>query len=168
MDEVKSAPLKAEPNFFKPASPEARAVLEDVVNEGYAWFVGMVSERRDIDLARAREIADGRIYTGSQALEKGLIDAVGGEKQAVAWLESERQVAKDLPIRDWQVEKPINDLSFSGAIVRNFMGFVAATILSDLGGTLNGYRDGVAVDGLLSVWQARPQIKDNLPEGASR
>ncbi len=168
MDEVKSAPLKAAPNFYKPASPEARAVLEDVVRDSYDWFVGMVSDRRHMEMVEARRLADGRIYTGAQALQNGLIDAVGGEKIAIDWLETEKQVKKDLPIRDWKTKNTIDDLSFSQAIVQNFIRMAGREILTGLGRDLLVLPDAVALDGLLSVWQARPSSENDLAEGASR
>lgn len=168
MDEVKSAPLKAAPSFYKPASPEARAVLEDVVRDSYDWFVGMVSDRRRMALDEARRLADGRIYTGAQALKNGLVDAVGGEKTAINWLETEKQVEKDLPIRDWKPKNPIDDLSFSQAIVQNFVRMAGREILSGVGSGSYLLPDAVALDGLLSVWQARPSSDNDIAEGASR
>lgn len=168
MDSVKSAPLKAEPNFYKPASPEARGVLEDVVRDGYDWFVDMVSDRRGMELAKARGLADGRIYTGAQALKLGLIDAVGGEKTAVEWLETEKAVEKDLPIRDWTLDNQVNDLSFAEAMVQSFIRMVGGQILASAGGEIRLLPDAVALDGLLSVWQVHPSTKNELAEGASR
>ncbi len=51
-------------------------------------------------------MSDGRVFTGSQALGLKLIDEVGNKKQAIAWLEREKGVPKDLPVRDW---KPSGD-----------------------------------------------------------
>ena len=168
MDSVKSAPLKAEPNFYTPTSPDARRVLEDVVGDSYDWFVGMVSERRKLTLAEARRLGDGRIYTGAQAHKNGLVDAIGGEKVAVAWLETEHKITEDLPLRDWKPEKPINDLSFSSAVVRNLIAVIGETVLSGISGGLGYHRDAVALDGLLSVWQAHAPDKENLAEGAAQ
>ncbi|HMH95767.1 MAG TPA: S49 family peptidase, partial [Bradyrhizobium sp.] len=46
IEEVKSSPLKAAPNGFEPTSPEARAALDALVKDSYAWFRGLVKERR--------------------------------------------------------------------------------------------------------------------------
>ena len=52
VEEIKSAPLKAEPSPFHPASPEAKAVIAGIVDDTYDWFVDIVAKRRN--LARAR------------------------------------------------------------------------------------------------------------------
>ena len=86
VEEVKSSPLKAAPNGFEPTSPEARAALDALVKDSYAWFRGLVKERRGMDDALLEKVADGRVFTGRQAVELKLIDQLGDEKAAVAWL----------------------------------------------------------------------------------
>ncbi len=49
VEEIKSSPLKAAPNGFEPTSPEARAAIEAIVTDSYAWFRGMVKARRQLD-----------------------------------------------------------------------------------------------------------------------
>ena len=86
VEEVKSSPLKAAPNGFEPTSPEARAALDALVKDSYAWFRGLVKERRGMDDALLEKVADGRVFTGRQAVELKLVDQLGDEKAAVAWL----------------------------------------------------------------------------------
>lgn len=125
-EDVKSTPMKAEPNPFKPTSPEARAMLDKVVKDTYAWFVGLVAERRGLALDKAFELADGRVVTGRQAVDLKLIDEVGEESVAVAWLES-KGVAKGLKIRDWKPEKTLGDWGVAESIARAVVrGTVAA------------------------------------------
>lgn len=146
LDEVKSTPLKAEPTPFKPASPEARAMLDRVVKDTYAWFVGLVAERRGLTREKALELADGRVVTGAQALEAKLVDEIGEESVAVAWLRS-KGVEADLKVRDWKPEKKIGDWpiaeSFAEALVR---GTVSALGLEPRVDALR------SLDGLQSVW----------------
>ena len=80
VEEVKSSPLKAAPNGFEPTSPEARAALDALVKDSYAWFRGLVKERRGMDDALLDKVADGRVFTGRQAVELKLIDQLGDEK----------------------------------------------------------------------------------------
>ncbi len=146
LEEVKSTPMKAEPTPFKPTSPEARAMLDRVVKDTYGWFVGLVAERRGLTPEKARELADGRVVTGAQALELKLVDELGEESVAQAWLES-KGVDKGLKIRDWKPERKIGDWpmaeSVTAAIVRG--------TLSALG--LESRVDAVrSLDGLQSVW----------------
>jgi protease-4 len=99
-EEIKSGPLKAQPSPFEKLTPEARRVTQEVVNDIYDMFVKMTAERRNLAPERARALADGRIYTGRQAVANGLIDAIGGEDEAVAWLEKERGIPKGLAVRE--------------------------------------------------------------------
>ena len=102
---IKSDPLKAQPSPFEKLTPEGRRVTQAVVDDMHAMFVAMTAERRRLAPGRARELADGRIYTGRQALETGLIDAIGGEDEALVWLEQERGVPAELPVREVSVER---------------------------------------------------------------
>lgn len=97
---VKSAPLKAQPNPVEPFSPAARLVIEDVIADLHDIFVGLVSDRRAMTRGEARQLADGRIFTGRQALDAGLIDAIGDEQDARLWLAENEDIGIDLPITD--------------------------------------------------------------------
>src|SRR5438876_2419063 len=101
VEEIKSSPLKAAPNGFEPTSPEARAAIDALVKDSYAWFRSLVKERRGMDDAQIEKVADGRVFTGRQAVELKLIDALGDEKAAVAWLEANRNIKKGLPSRHY-------------------------------------------------------------------
>src|SRR5712691_5294274 len=80
VEEVKSSPLKAAPNGFEPTSQEARDALDALVKDSYAWFKGLVKERRGMDDAQLEKIADGRVFTGHQTIDFKLIDELGDEK----------------------------------------------------------------------------------------
>src|SRR4051812_12715558 len=64
VESVKSSPLKAEPSGFTPTSPEARAALAAVVGDTYAWFKGLVAERRGMDPGQLATVSDGRVFSG--------------------------------------------------------------------------------------------------------
>ncbi len=102
MEEIKSSPLKASPNPFEDTTPEARAALASLVTDSYDWFRGLVRERRKLTEAELKVVADGRVFTGRQALGVKLVDQLGSEREAIAWLETEKNVGKDLPVRDWR------------------------------------------------------------------
>ena len=68
VEEVKSSPLKAAPNGFEPTSPEARAAIEAIVLDSYAWFKDLVRNRRKMDNGQLALVADGRVFTGRQAV----------------------------------------------------------------------------------------------------
>ena len=147
MEELKSGDLKAEPSPYKPMSDKARAVSMELVNDGFAWFKGLVAERRQLPMATVDVLSDGRVYSGRQAVANKLIDALGDEGTAVAWLETDKAVAAKLPIRDWKPE---------GSGEGTGLGFAAADIvLKSLG--LQGLQEAAQraqLDGLLVLWHA--------------
>ncbi len=99
-DAITSGPLKDQPSATRPLTDEGRAYLHGLVDDLFDQFVTMVADGRHMEKARVRELADGRAYTGRQALALGLVDQIGGEADARAWLAKEKQVSDGLPIRD--------------------------------------------------------------------
>ncbi len=125
METVRSSDLKGEPSPFRPGNPAARAVEQALIADSYAWFRGLVAERRDLSGGALDAVANGAVFTGRQALANRLIDAIGGETQALAWLESRAAGLEDLPVRDWAVESKtgllgaiLGKVSASGGILR--------------------------------------------------
>ncbi len=112
MEEVKSSPLKAAPNGFEPTSPEARAAIEAIVLDSYGWFKGLVKDRRQLDDAQLAKVADGRVFTGRQGVPLKLVDEIGNEKTALAWLEKAKNVPVNTPVRDVSLEPRFNEFSF--------------------------------------------------------
>jgi protease-4 len=102
VETVASGPLKDQPSPFRPLSPEGRAELQGVIGDLHAQFIGMVAAGRHMPEEQVRALADGRVFTGRQALAAGLVDAIGGEREARAWLAAEKGVPEDLPVRDLQ------------------------------------------------------------------
>lgn len=99
-DAITSGPLKDQPSFTRPLTPEGRTYLRSIVADMYDQFVEMVALGRRMDPARVRELADGRAYTGRQALALGLVDQIGGELEARDWLKTEKKVSDSLPVED--------------------------------------------------------------------
>jgi protease-4 len=161
MEAVKSTPLKAEPDFYSKATPEARAMLEVLVKDSYNWFVALVAERRSLELPRARELADGRVMSGNDAREAKLVDAIGGEDAAVAWLVSEKGVAKDLPVVTWSTGDSLEELPFSSRISREFGKGIGLAILEPIQDAKGLISRGLTLDGLVSVWQASDAADNN-------
>lgn len=151
MEEFKSSPLKASPNPFENASPEAAAALNAVIQSSYDWFKRLVKTRRDLSDAELARVADGRIFTGIQGKPLKLVDAIGSENDAIAWLEREKGLPKNLPVRQWKRESDKAGLDFwkSAARVADAMG------LQPLGRALDAMAQAEEVrvlDGLLAVW----------------
>ncbi len=100
---VKSAPLKAEPSLTTPPSPEALRVQEELIADTFGWFRGLVAERRNLEGAALERVTDGRAFTGRQALELGLVDELGDEETALAWLRDTHGIDGSLGVveRSW-------------------------------------------------------------------
>jgi protease IV len=79
---VKSGEFKDMGSSFRDLTPEERQILQSIVDESYDAFVGVIVEGRDLSEERVREIADGRVYSGEQAKELGLVDSFGGLDEA--------------------------------------------------------------------------------------
>ncbi len=151
VSKVDSGPLKAEPNPFEPTDPAAIAVLQSVVDSTYEWFVDLVEERRPLSRDEIRELADGRIFTGQQALELDLIDAIGGEREAIAWLESERDVPTGLPVRTYEPSE--TDGFGLGSMLRAMLLDTFFSALN-IDNPLTLRHDGAEFGGVWSIWQA--------------
>ncbi len=95
-----SGPLKDQPSPFRPLTEEGRAALAGVIADMQAQFVAKVARGRGMEEARVRELADGRVMSGRQALALGLVDAIGGEREARRWLAEAHGVGEDLPVEE--------------------------------------------------------------------
>ncbi|MDB5523712.1 MAG: Clp protease [Rhizobium sp.] len=151
LEEIKSAPLKAEPSPFHEASQEAKDVMRQMVMDSYDWFVTIVAERRNLSRAEALKLADGRVFTGRQALNLKLVDAIGGEKEIRAYLESHK-VAKGLPIVDWQPRSKGSPFLLGG-MARQLLEWNGLGWLTKFNSLGNLSDDKMLLDGLVSVWQ---------------
>ncbi len=154
VEEVKSSPLKAAPNGFEPTSPEARAAIESLVKDSYAWFRGLVKDRRGMDDTQLDKVADGRVFTGRQAIELKLIDELGDEKAAIAWLVSQRGVKANLPVRDYKLSPRFSDLTFlrpAAAIALDALGLSAIARRVEQSGMVQAI-DRLGLDGMLALW----------------
>jgi protease IV len=154
VEEVKSSPLKAAPNGFEPTSPEARAALESLVKDSYAWFRGLVKERRAMDDVLLEKVADGRVFTGRQAVELKLIDQLGDEKTAIAWLVAQKGVKADLPVRDYKLSPRFGDLTFlrtAAAVTFDALGLSALARQIEQSGMAQAV-DRFGLDGMLALW----------------
>lgn len=83
MNTVTSGPSKDAGNPFRPFTEEDRQVFRELIDDIYRQFVEDVAAGRGIEEEQVRKIADGRVYTGSQALELGLVDELGNFNDAV-------------------------------------------------------------------------------------
>ena len=153
VEEVKSSPLKAAPNGFEPTSPEARAAIEAIVLDSYAWFKDLVKNRRKMDNGQLTRVADGRVFTGRQAIGLKLVDRLGNEKTALAWLEKERKVPANTPVRDYSLRPRFGELSFLHVTAWTFeaVGLSAIAHRIEEWGAVQAV-ERLNLDGLLALW----------------
>ena len=140
MTTIVSGPLKGQPSFTHPTSPQGREVLQGIVSDMYDQFVTMVATGRHMDPEKVRQLGDGRAYTGRQALKLGLIDEIGGEQAARAWLAANKGVSAELPV---------DDVSTGGLAER--------AVLGTLGPMFGGFwktliSQGFSLDGAWAIW----------------
>jgi protease-4 len=76
-DIVKSGKWKDFWSPFRPATPQEKEMMQHVIDDFYRSFVDVVAQGRHLSLKKTRQVADGRIFTASQALDLGLVDQLG-------------------------------------------------------------------------------------------
>lgn len=135
-ENVKSHPLKAQPNPLETFSEEAREAARNVVMDLFNMFVDMVVERRKMEHGQVIKLADGRVFTGRQAKENGLIDAVGGELEARHWLNQTHKIPDSLPLRNVNIVR-------KGQVWRDLLDMNIGKIL---------FSERLTLDGPISLW----------------
>lgn len=119
----KTSPLKGGPLPTEKLSPEMEQSMYVTLHEIYNMFFNMVQTRREIDKNKLQAIANGDVYTGKQALELGLIDAIGDETTALKWLHTEKKINPRIKIRDIEVETVQTTLNQFLGFARNIANF---------------------------------------------
>ncbi len=141
---IASGPLKDEPSLARPLSPAGREVMRGIVVDMHEQFAAMVAAGRRMEPARVAELADGRAFTGRQALKLGLVDAIGGEREAREWLAEAKKVPASLPAREvgkrgW-AERALGEERAEG-LLPALLGALLKTVLSQ------------RLDGGWAIWQ---------------
>ena len=103
----------------------------------YDHFIDKIVTHRKMKEALVRKLADGRVYTGAQALKLNLIDGIGGQDEALAWLKTTRKIPPNLELHEIKEEKQFESL------LDQFTSYANQKILG---------RAEVQLDGLLSIW----------------
>ena len=157
MQELKSGKLKATPTPFKTASKEDLGPMTELVDDTFKWFVNLVATRRKLEVSNVPGLADGRVYTGRQAVKYGLADEIGGEDEAIAWLVREKKLDKKLPVvaREPEGELLFNPLTSLVQNLASRLGLERFSALFFVGNGLMSLDGGGArgvSNGLMSVW----------------
>lgn len=121
----KSSHLKGSPSPFEKSDPAIDRVINASVQDSYNFFSDLVLERRKGKIANENKkiILDGRVFTGRQALKVGLVDQIGGEEDALDYLEKNYKLSK-LPTKDVSLNKIDNkilDKILNGRSIENIL-----------------------------------------------
>ncbi|MBO1358460.1 signal peptide peptidase SppA [Acetobacter sacchari] len=149
VDELVSGPLKGQPSMVKPLSPEGRTMLQGVVNNLFEQFVTMVATGRHMPEEKVKALADGRPYTGQQALALGLIDSLGDEDDAKASLAKLCALPEDAKIetigeKSKQFSLRHRLLGMIGGSFATLFGFGAEELLQN---------ETLGIDGPVAIWK---------------
>jgi protease-4 len=100
----KSSTLKGSPSPFEKPNPAVDLVIKESIADSFEFFSGLVQERRGDKIKKnARTVFDGRVFTGRQALEAGLIDGIGGTKEALTYLQNNKIDTKKLSVHEVEI-----------------------------------------------------------------
>lgn len=132
---LKTSILKAAPSPYEKMTPEVEETMHSTLNDVYDYFLSIFIESRKIDPLLARELADGRVYTGRQALNLGLIDEIGDEEEVLKYFgdyfeknEKTNLDVKNMEIRDYSMYKEEN--GFVDRLKRHLFGYGNSSIPS--------------------------------------
>ncbi|GHC79951.1 signal peptide peptidase SppA [Limoniibacter endophyticus] len=142
---IKSSPLKAEPNPFTPTTDDERAMMRAMIMDSYDWFVDLVASRRPLTREEVLPLANGAVFTGRQALTNKLVDQLGGEREAIAWLHS-KGVDETLQVIEWKPKESSLPLSLAPFAQASLNPQALGAILKQMG------LDRFVLDGMVSVW----------------
>lgn len=134
---IKSGKYKDAPSLTEPFTEDERAVVSELVTDAYDRFVALIATSRKMDEAEVRSLADGRVYTGAQAAKLKLIDGLGGNDEALAWLAETHKINPKLEVRDIVPEEEYPSL------------------LDQLGQSMGIKifgQSAMGLDGLVSIW----------------
>ena len=93
-----TAPYKDAGSMLEPLTAEEKAYFQGVLRDMHEQFVDIVARGRHMDRARAERLATGKIFTGREAVALGLVDELGGQQAAHAWLAETCKVPVDRPL----------------------------------------------------------------------
>lgn len=146
MLEIKSSPIKGEPDYFSESPQEAIDNLTTMVNDTNLWFSNLVKERRkEIKPQDFDNLTNGSVYTGQQAALNKLIDSIGGQEEAKNYIIEKHHLPKTLEIINVSLEKN-NEDELIEELLGSFLGYFSKMLGNNIPTNMKH------VDGLLSLW----------------
>ncbi|MBL0318536.1 MAG: signal peptide peptidase SppA [Alphaproteobacteria bacterium] len=128
----KSSELKGSPSPFEKMTPQVEHAVNDMILDAYNIFVEHVAQSRNFSIEETKKLADGRVYSGRQAVKLKLVDAIGGQREAIEWLTKEKQIEATIDIKKVSLdeEKTVMDQLFSS--MASAAGFNSQSLRSGL------------------------------------
>ena len=116
VEAITSGRNKAMGSSTLPMTEEQKKIFQGLVDEAYEQFTGIVAEGRNMDIKKVKELADGRIYTATQAKENGLIDVVGTYEECVDAMKADYALGADIQILDFVPAESTDIMSILGIV----------------------------------------------------
>ncbi len=135
---VKTGALKGAPSPFDAMTDDTKQMLQGMVDNFLGVFTESIVAHRHIPMEQVKQIADGRVFTGLQAVDNHLVDEIGGEDEALKWLQTQRHIPEKLKVYDVKLKK-------------DKTGLLALLTTMAPGNTL--IPKVFSLHGLLSIWQ---------------
>jgi len=117
-DVVKTGRFADSQTITRPKSPEELAIYQGAVNRIYYQFVGKVADSRKLPATKVQEIAQGRVWSGLAAKQLGLVDQIGGIKEAIKYAAKEAKLGDD-----WEIEQLRRGGSLEERILKNLFSY---------------------------------------------
>jgi protease-4 len=105
-DTVKTGKFADAATITRPKTPEELAIFQDSVDWVYDQFLGKVTKGRKLDRAVVEEIAQGRVWSGSEALKLGLVDEIGGLDAAIKYAANKAKLGDNCKVTEYPKAKP--------------------------------------------------------------
>ncbi|KXV46649.1 arabinase [Gluconobacter albidus] len=145
VDAITSGAMKDQTDPTSALTPEGRQMLQGIVNDLFAQFVSMVADGRHLTEEKVRSMADGRAYTGRQAISLGLVDELGDEDAARLWLRKRLNIGmSSYPVVPLIPERSKRWYQWPGK---------KAILTGLLGGSFSSALDREGLDGAVAILQ---------------
>ncbi|MBS1064913.1 signal peptide peptidase SppA [Gluconobacter kondonii] len=145
VDAITSGAMKDQTDPTSALTPEGRQMLQGIVNDLFAQFVSMVADGRHLTEEKVRSMADGRAYTGRQAIALGLVDELGDEDAARLWLRKRLNIGTlSYPVLPLMPERSRRWYEWPGK---------KALLTGLLGGSFSSALDREGLDGAVAILQ---------------
>ena len=124
-DGVGTTSLSGAFRIDRPLSPEMGAIIQSQIEKGYRDFIQGVAEGRKLEVEKVDQLARGRVWSGADAKERGLVDHIGGLKQAA---DAAAELA-GLSVDDYQLDERMPERDFTSRLLARFSGSIQIELI---------------------------------------